>query len=140
MTGKLLAAVAVVALLALSTGVSAQAPEKDPEAEAEVSDLERRMREFEAALDRLRDLADEEAIARAKELARELERKFGDRAEELAREGADDMRRILNELLEAVPQYEWPEVTEDGDIILRRVPPGEERKPRPEEDENFDET
>ncbi len=140
MTGKLLAAVAVVASLALPTGVSAQAPEKDPEAEAEVSDLERRMREFEAALDRLRDLADEEAIARAKELARELERKFGDRAEELAREGADDMRRILNELLEAVPQYEWPEVTEDGDIILRRVPPGEERKPRPEEDENFDET
>ena len=58
----------------------------------------------------------------------------------LAQESADSMREILNELMQAVPQYAWPEITEDGDIILRRVPPGERRPAEPPEDDDIDET
>ena len=126
---KLLIVIVLALTLLAPAGLSAQSSGGD--AEREVSDLERRLQEFEDALQRLRDqFADEEAIARAEEMARELERKFADRAEELAQESADSMREILNELMQAVPQYAWPEITEDGDIILRRIPPGERRSGR----------
>ena len=141
MIGKLLATMALsVTLAAPVTTVYAQSADEEPAAGADLSDLERGLREFEGALERLRELADEEAIARAQALARDLKREFTDRAEELAREGADRFLRTLDELIDAIPQYQWPEITEDGDIILRRVPPGERRKARPEGDEEFDET
>ena len=44
----------------------------------------------------------------------------------------DGMRMILNALqliLKSIPQYKAPEVLENGDIIIRRVPLGE-KKPK----------
>ena len=44
----------------------------------------------------------------------------------------DGMRMILNALsliLKSIPQYKTPEVLENGDIIIRRVRPGE-KKPK----------
>ncbi len=44
----------------------------------------------------------------------------------------DGMRMILNALsliLKSIPQYKAPEVLENGDIIIRRVRPGE-KKPK----------
>ena len=40
--------------------------------------------------------------------------------EELARQGMTRIVQALELLLRAIPQYEMPEVTEDGDIIIRR--------------------
>lgn len=39
---------------------------------------------------------------------------------ELARESIELMMRSLNLLMESIPQYELPEINEDGDIIIRR--------------------
>ena len=44
----------------------------------------------------------------------------------------DGMKMILNALsliLKSIPQYKTPEVLENGDIIIRRVRPGE-KKPK----------
>ena len=43
--------------------------------------------------------------------------------EELAREGLEQMMRALRLLVESIPQYELPEILENGDIIIRRVHP-----------------
>jgi hypothetical protein len=40
--------------------------------------------------------------------------------EELAREGMERMLKALELFIEMIPQYEMPEVTDDGDIIIRR--------------------
>jgi hypothetical protein len=40
------------------------------------------------------------------------------------------MNIVLNSLkllLKSIPQYKAPEVLKNGDIIIRRVPPGEEQ-------------
>lgn len=42
---------------------------------------------------------------------------------ELAREGMAKMLQALDKLIESVPQYWLPEITENGDIILRRKKP-----------------
>ena len=55
-------------------------------------------------------------------------------AEELLREATDKLLLALELMLQAIPQYEMPEITEDGDIIIRRKRPGESR-PREEDDE-----
>lgn len=39
---------------------------------------------------------------------------------ELAREGLEQMMRALRLLVESIPQYELPEVLDNGDIIIRR--------------------
>ena len=39
---------------------------------------------------------------------------------DLAREGVENLMRALNALIEMIPQYELPEMNEDGDIIIRR--------------------
>ena len=47
----------------------------------------------------------------------------------------DGMKMILNALqliLKSIPQYKAPEVLENGDIIIRRVPSGE-NKPKSED-------
>lgn len=48
---------------------------------------------------------------------------------ELAREGVDNLLKALDRLIGMIPQYEMPEVLENGDIIIRR------RNPEPEGDE-----
>ncbi len=138
MIGKLLAAIALS--MTLAAPVTAQTADEEPAARENLSDLERGLRELQGALERLRELTDEESIARAQELARDLQRELTERAEELARQGADSILRTLDQLMDAIPQYERPEITEDGDIILRRVRPGERRKARPEEDGELEET
>ncbi len=52
-----------------------------------------------------------------------------ERAEEAFRDGARIIMRALQLFLESVPQYEAPEVLDNGDIIIRR----KQRNPRPEE-------
>jgi hypothetical protein len=42
---------------------------------------------------------------------------------ELALEGMAKMMQALDKLIQAVPQYEMPTITENGDIILRRKNP-----------------
>ena len=49
--------------------------------------------------------------------------------EDAAKGAASRIVEALRGLLMAVPQYEGPEILENGDIIIRR-------KPRPEADEN----
>lgn len=46
-----------------------------------------------------------------------------DRAEEALKEGAEKIMRALELMMRAVPQYEVPEVLENGDIIIRRRNP-----------------
>jgi len=41
-------------------------------------------------------------------------------AERLARESLDLMMESLQHMLDAIPQYELPEITPEGDIIIRR--------------------
>ncbi len=53
---------------------------------------------------------------------------------ELARESIELMMRSLNLLMDNIPQYELPEVTEDGDIIIRR----KRNTVEPEENEQGD--
>lgn len=58
-----------------------------------------------------------------------------DSPEEMAREGLEQMMQALRLLVESIPQYELPEVLENGDIIIRR------KNPKPESQEpEFDET
>lgn len=54
---------------------------------------------------------------------------------EMAREGVEKLMRALSLLVESIPQYEMPEVLENGDIIIRRKNPDT----KPEEPE-IDET
>lgn len=42
---------------------------------------------------------------------------------ELAREGLTKMMQVLDKLIESVPRYEMPAITENGDIILKRKNP-----------------
>ena len=58
--------------------------------------------------------------------------------EERAREGLATLMMALESFIEAIPQYELPEVLDNGDIIIRRVHPEDqpERPPdRPPEPE-----
>ena len=61
-----------------------------------------------------------------------------ERAQEMAREAIEQLLRALELMIESIPQYELPEVNEDGDIIIRRKrrqereTPGEP-EPEPEE-------
>ena len=50
-----------------------------------------------------------------------------------ASEALEGLLMLLEGIIESVPQYELPEVLENGDIIIRRVP--EEPEVSPEEEE-----
>jgi hypothetical protein len=57
-------------------------------------------------------------------------------AEEMAREGMEKILRALERMMDTVPMYEMPEVTEDGDIIIRRKnPPKRDEDDEPEAEE-----
>ena len=60
--------------------------------------------------------------------------------EELTREGAERFLEALEFLMMTIPQYDLPEITEDGDIIIRRRRPGA-TPPAPEDnDPTMDQT
>ncbi len=46
-----------------------------------------------------------------------------DELEALAQESIERLMLALEGMLQAVPQFELPEITEDGDIIIRRIRP-----------------
>lgn len=49
---------------------------------------------------------------------------------EIAREAADHLLRRLDELAAAIPRYALPEITDRGDIIIRRKnPPQPDQRP-----------
>ncbi len=50
---------------------------------------------------------------------------------ELALEGVERLMRALEALIDSIPQYEMPEINENGDIIIRRKRRGE---PAPDDD------
>lgn len=54
-----------------------------------------------------------------------------DSPSDLAREGVQKLLQALEQLIEEIPEYEMPEITEDGDIIIRRKP----REPQRDEPE-----
>ncbi len=43
-----------------------------------------------------------------------------EQAEELAREAMEQLMRALKMFMRSIPQYELPEINENGDIIIRR--------------------
>ncbi|WP_282606812.1 hypothetical protein [Pelagibius sp. Alg239-R121] len=57
---------------------------------------------------------------------------------ELARESVELMMRSLNLLIERIPQYELPEINENGDIIIRRK--RSTAKPKNEDDSDLEKT
>ncbi len=48
---------------------------------------------------------------------------------ELAREGVEKLMQALRAVIEKIPQYEMPEINEQGDIIIRRRRAPEKAKP-----------
>jgi hypothetical protein len=55
---------------------------------------------------------------------------------ELARESIELMMRSLNLLIERIPQYELPEINENGDIIIRRKRDGEKSDDKDDKDDS----
>ena len=49
-------------------------------------------------------------------------------AEDMAREAIEQLMRALELMIDSIPQYELPEINDNGDIIIRR----KRREPRPE--------
>src|SRR3546814_9821659 len=58
---------------------------------------------------------------------------------DLAREGLESMLRALRLLVESIPQYELPEVLDNGDIIIRRKRDGDAAPEDPEIHERSEE-
>lgn len=56
--------------------------------------------------------------------------------ETLALEGLDRMMRALELFVDTIPLYEPPEVLPNGDIIIRRIPPQDDRSPRRDKGED----
>lgn len=55
-----------------------------------------------------------------------------DQAEQVLKEGVEKIMRGLDLLMQTVPQFAAPRVTENGDIIIRRTtPPPPAKKPAP---------
>ncbi|MDE0417537.1 MAG: hypothetical protein OXI95_11455 [bacterium] len=52
-----------------------------------------------------------------------------------ASEALQGLLMLLEGIIESVPQYELPEVLENGDIIIRRIPAEPEEIPEEEETE-----
>lgn len=61
------------------------------------------------------------------------------RAGELAREATEMLMRAIELMIQSIPQYGMPEIDEDGNIIIprlpRETPAPEEEDPAPEGDE-----
>jgi hypothetical protein len=51
------------------------------------------------------------------------------KTEELARQGLSKLIEALQSLIDTIPQYDKPAITEDGDIIIRRRKKDEQAPP-----------
>ncbi len=56
-------------------------------------------------------------------------------AQEMARQGLELLMRALEDLVSSIPQYEMPEINENGDIIIRRKHPPAMREEEPDDSE-----
>jgi len=57
--------------------------------------------------------------------------------ETLALEGIQNVIRAMELFIDTLPMYEAPEILPNGDIIIRRIPPGTEpRTPQDQADED----
>ncbi len=56
----------------------------------------------------------------------------GSEARELARDSIERLMRAMELLLDSIPQYEAPEITENGDIIIRRRRDSEDQPQQPD--------
>lgn len=64
-----------------------------------------------------------------------------DQAEELRGLMEQALRHLedrLKDTLESIPLYDLPEITEEGDIIIRRLPPLDLDRDRPQRHEDLD--
>ena len=52
-----------------------------------------------------------------------------EQAEKALKEGVQTILRALETMFKSVPQYEMPEVLENGDIIIRRKKPKDKKAP-----------
>ena len=52
---------------------------------------------------------------------------------ELARDGIEQLMRALEAFIDMIPQYEMPEINENGDIIIRRK---RDAAPSPQDEED----
>ncbi|WP_162906660.1 hypothetical protein [Algihabitans albus] len=64
----------------------------------------------------------------------------GAEARELALDSIEKLMRAMDLLLDSIPQYEAPEITDDGDIIIRRKRDPDEPENLPEQDTEQRET
>jgi hypothetical protein len=55
--------------------------------------------------------------------------------EELATEGISKLMDALGAFIKSIPQYEAPEINENGDIIIRRKRPDDDKEPAPKLEE-----
>ncbi len=55
--------------------------------------------------------------------------------EELASEGIAKLMDALGAFIKSIPQYEAPEINENGDIIIRRKRPESDKEPEPKLEE-----
>ena len=51
-----------------------------------------------------------------------------EQAEKALKEGVQTILRALETMIKSIPQYEMPEVLENGDIIIRRKKPKDQKK------------
>ncbi len=59
-----------------------------------------------------------------------------EQAEQMALEAMEQLMRALELFIQSIPQYEAPEITDDGDIIIRRKRRQEQKTPsQPELDD-----
>ncbi len=59
-----------------------------------------------------------------------------EQAEQMALEAMEQLMRALELFIQSIPQYETPEITDDGDIIIRRKRRQEQKAPsQPDLDE-----
>lgn len=106
-----------IAMLTLSIAAGSSAAHADSKADRMKKDAERALREGAEATER--------AI-----------RKGAKEAEKALKEGTDKIMKALDGVMRSIPQYEAPEITKDGDIIIRRKHTKPKKKEPPEGDDS----
>lgn len=62
----------------------------------------------------------------------------GEDLRDLMEQALRELEDQLKDTLESIPLYDLPEITEDGDIIIRRLPPLDLDRDRPQRREDAD--
>ena len=69
------------------------------------------------------------AIAVAAPAAADERHPDRERLEDMARDGVDRVMQMLEDLMDRLPEFRMPEITPEGDIIIRRPRPKPSLKP-----------